>query len=122
MRVLVIDDDPSVRQMLELIFVLEGFEVHTSSDGTEGLSAVAAIAPDVIVLDVMMPRMDGHEVARRLHADPNHDIPIVFCSAMTAADEVWDGYRLGAASYVSKPFDPQQMVDEITRVAHPAAV
>lgn len=117
LRVLVADDDPSVRSMLQMVLGLEGFEVHTAVDGPDALRRAAEIRPDVIVLDVMMPGASGHDVARRLKTIPGLvDIPVVFCSALSSADETWAGWRLGADSYVAKPFENEHLISELLRV------
>lgn len=113
---LVVDDDPAVRDMLDLVLGLEGFTVVGASDGVEGLEAARELRPDVIILDVMMPGLDGRTVATRLREDPElGDIPLVLCSALTSAEDTWAGWQTGADSYVSKPFDNQRLVGEILR-------
>ena len=124
-RVLLADDDPSIRSMIELVLGFEGFDVLTVPDGAEALRRAAAFDPDVIVLDVMMPGATGHDVARRLQAIPKlRDIPIVFCSALSSTDQTWEGWQLGAHSYIPKPFDNEQLIAELLRVttAHDAAI
>lgn len=114
---LVVDDDPAIRQALELLLSLEDFDVRLAEDGPTGLLLAQVERPDVIVLDVMMPEMDGHEVAERLRADPDlADVPIVFCSALAGEADVCNGWLSGAASYVPKPFDVDHLVSEILRV------
>lgn len=116
-RILVADDDPSVRSMLELVLGLEGFEVVTAVDGADALRRVSEFVPDVLILDVMMPGATGHEVARRLRTIPRlTDIPIIFCSALTSTDDTWAGWQLGAHSYVAKPFDNEHLIGEVLRV------
>ncbi|HEX9888681.1 MAG TPA: response regulator [Nitriliruptorales bacterium] len=122
LRVLIADDDPSVRSMLELVLGLEGFEVLTVPDGVQALRVVQDFDPDVIVLDVMMPVANGHEVARRLKAIPKlRDIPLVFCSALSSGSDTWEGWQLGADSYIAKPFDNERFIDELLRVTRQAA-
>ena len=105
-RVLVVDDDASIRQLLEVTFRTEGLDVETARDGRDGLTRALADPPDVVVLDVMMPELDGWEVAERLAADPRTaTVPVVFLSARTQDADVTRGRELGAAAYVTKPFD-----------------
>lgn len=120
MRVLVVDDDPSIRGMLELVFGIEGCEVHLAVDGRDGVDVARRVQPDVIVLDIMMPNMDGWEAARDLGGDPDTSgIPIVFCTVQADDESVWKGWRAGAASYMTKPFEIPALLDEIWRVTRP---
>ena len=122
MRALVIDDDRTVREMLELVLTLEGFEVRLAADGLAGLAAAEAAPPDVIVLDVMMPDLSGWDVAARLAEHPRLSrVPIVFCTAMAGEEATWRGWQLGAASYVPKPFENAQLIDEILRAVRQEA-
>lgn len=116
-RILVIEDDPTVLSMLDLVLSLEGFEVVLASNGPDGLASVAEQAPDAILLDVMMPGMDGFNVADRLRADGATDgIPILFVTARVEADFQWAGWQHGGSSYVTKPFDNDELIREIHRV------
>ena len=105
--VLVVDDDPVIQQLLRLNFEMEGYTVVTAGDGVEGLERARSVDPDAVLLDVMMPRMDGLEVARALKGDPaTAGIPIVMLSAKAQAADVEAGRAAGADDYVTKPFDP----------------
>ena len=118
MRVLVIDDDPSVITLIELVLIVEGFEVTIATSGEDGMLAALRDPPDVIVLDVMMPKIDGWQVAAKLRSHETlSEIPIVFCTALTDDDSVWQGWEAGAASYITKPFEPEHLVTEIRRAA-----
>lgn len=122
MNALVIDDDAAIRVALELLLSFEDFDARLAADGPSGLRMAHERRPDVIVLDVMMPGMDGRAVARELRSRPGlRDVPIVFCSARSAEDEIWAGWQAGANSYVPKPFDPDQLVSEILRVIRPGS-
>jgi two-component system, OmpR family, response regulator len=107
-RVLLVDDDPHIRQLLAFAFDKAGFTVEEAGDGEEALSAVARQSPDLVVLDINMPRMDGLEVCRRLRA--SGDMPVLFLSSR---DDEFDrvlGIELGADDYVTKPFSPREVV------------
>ena len=105
-RVLVVDDDASIRRLLDVTLRTEGLEVETATDGHDGLRRALSDPPDVVVLDVMMPGLDGWGVAERLAADPRTtDVPVVFLSARTQDADVARGRELGAAAYLTKPFD-----------------
>ena len=116
-KILVADDDPVILGLLEVNFEMEGFDVVTAGDGAAALERAQATRPDVIVLDVMMPKMTGHEVAAALRDDPDlASIPIVFVSAKAQGADVARGMELGAADYVTKPFDPIELVERVTAV------
>jgi two-component system response regulator MprA len=103
MHILVVDDDPAVRASLRRALRLEGYSVGLAGDGTEALAAVDADAPDVIVLDLMMPPPDGLEVCRRLRRAGNHT-PILMLTAREAVGNRVEGLDAGADDYVVKPF------------------
>ena len=120
MRVLVIEDDPIVADMLQMVLQVEGFSVDVAADGGEGLELASVARPDVIILDVMMPEVDGWAVAEQLQRDQDMaSIPIVFCTAKADVDSTWRGWQLGAASYVTKPFDNELLISELIRVTRP---
>jgi diguanylate cyclase (GGDEF)-like protein len=106
-NVLVVDDEPDKRQLLAFALQMEGYEVHTAADGEEGLAEVAARQPDLIVTDVMMPRMDGYEMIRRVRSDPRtRFIPVIIQSAArVAGQDVRRGSELGALGYLTDPTD-----------------
>ncbi len=111
--VLVIDDDPTVRQMMRRYLQREGFRVVTAADGEEGLRIAARIVPSVITLDVVMPEKDGWDVLRSLKSDPRlSSIPVVMLSII---DEKNKGYALGASDYVVKPVNRQQLVSVLEK-------
>ncbi len=110
-RVLVVDDDDVIRGLISMNFELEGFEVDSASDGQEALEQVAAQRPDVITLDVMMPRLSGLEVADRLRADPaTAPIRVVLVSARAQEADLEQAETLGVDAYVTKPFEPDELI------------
>jgi len=116
-RVLIVDDDKVIQQLIEVNLELEGYETARASDGEEALDQVRVFKPEVIILDVMMPKMDGREVCKRIKADPTtRAIPIVFLSARAQEMDVQSGLELGASAYMTKPFDPVDLLDVIERV------
>ena len=115
--VLVVDDDPVILRLLEVNFEMEGFVVRTAVDGQDGCDVARAEAPDVIVSDVMMPRMNGLELVAALKGDPaTAGIPILLLSAKAQADDVRSGLAAGADDYVTKPFEPHDLVDRVTKL------
>jgi DNA-binding response OmpR family regulator len=112
--ILVVDDDPVIQKLLAVNFEMEGYRVVTAGDGVEGLERVASDHPDLVLLDVMMPRMDGLEVARRLKSDPvTAAIPILLLSAKAQSADVLGGLDAGADDYVTKPFDPLELLEKV---------
>lgn len=117
-RVLVVDDDEVIRQLVSVNLSLEGFEVETAVDGQDCLDRVHENAPDVITLDVMMPRLDGWATAGRLRHDPaTSHIKVVFLTARAQADDLQRGRELGVDAYVTKPFDPSELVRVVRGLA-----
>ncbi len=113
-RVLVIDDDPVILELLRINFEIEGFEVISACDGQEGLDRASADHPDVILSDIMMPRLDGLQLLTRLKDDPaTAKVPVVLLSAKAQRAEVDKGLALGADDYVTKPFDPLELLDRV---------
>jgi DNA-binding response OmpR family regulator len=116
-KVLVIDDDPVILELLRVNFEIEGFEVVVAADGVEGLAKASGAKPDVILSDIMMPRMDGLEVVARLKAGAaTRHIPIILLSAKAQNAEVQQGLDAGADDYVTKPFDPLELIDRVNAV------
>lgn len=114
MTLLLVDDDPAIRLIAVRALKRAGFTVRTATDGAEALEAVRAEPPDVILLDWMMPEMDGPEVCRRIKKDPAFaGIPIIFLTARSQQAEVAGGLALGAAGYIVKPFDALTLGDEV---------
>jgi DNA-binding response OmpR family regulator len=115
-RILLVDDDPVIVRLLQINFRLEGFEVDAASRGEEALQKVRANRPDVVILDVMMPGIDGWEVARQLKENPAvRHIPVIFLSARAQDEDRHRGYALGVDEYVTKPFDPAHLVEIVRR-------
>lgn len=110
--VLVVDDEPTARTMLRLILVRAGFEVLEAQDGAEALEEVKRQIPDLMILDIMMPGIDGFEVCQILRSqDETADLPIIMLSARADAESVNRGLLIGATKYLTKPVMP----DELTR-------
>ncbi len=110
--VLVVDDHPKVLRFVEIDLKLRGFEVLTTTSGKQALELVKSRKPDVMLLDIVMPEMDGFEVLRQLRAFSQ--LPVIACSASSVNQN--DAIRLGANDFVSKPFDPDEMVKRINRL------
>jgi len=119
---LIVDDDPSVREVLALYLTQAGFEVHEAEDGHGAVQAMSSQPADLVLLDIMLPGLDGYEVYRTLRE--RSDVPILF---LTARDEDVDrilGLELGADDYITKPFNPREVtarVKAVLRRVSPAA-
>ncbi|MFI8193173.1 response regulator [Streptomyces sp. NPDC085946] len=109
-RVLVVDDNKVIRQLIRVNLELEGIEVVTAADGAECLEVVHQVRPDLVTLDVVMPRLDGLRTAARLRADPRtRDLPLAVISACTQY-EVEAGLDVGVDAFLAKPFEPGELV------------
>ena len=120
LTVLVVDDDPVIVRLLQVNFEMEGFTVLVANDGEAALESVRTHRPDVVVCDIMMPKLSGLEVVERLRADADGataNIPVVLLSAKAQSAEVQRGLDVGADDYVTKPFDPLDLVERVTAVA-----
>ena len=116
-RILIADDDPLLRALLQHKLAAEDHQVLVAEHGGEVAALVGDHAPDLIVLDAMMPVMDGFEVLRRLKADEDtRHIPVVMLTALKREQDVVGGLQLGAADYLAKPFIPDELVQRIRRI------
>jgi CheY-like chemotaxis protein len=116
-RVLVVDDDDVIRQLITVNLELEGFEVFPAVDGQDALDKVKDVQPDVVTLDVMMPRVDGWEAAARLREDPETaHIKVILLSARAQESDIQRGDRIGVNAYLTKPFDPDELIDVVRRM------
>jgi two-component system alkaline phosphatase synthesis response regulator PhoP len=110
-KILIIDDEPSILNLVSAYLRPEGFEVYTASDGPSGLKAARAYKPDLIVLDLMLPGMDGLEVLNRLRRESN--VYVILLTARTEETDKIVGLSIGADDYVTKPFSPRELVARI---------
>jgi DNA-binding response OmpR family regulator len=116
-RILVADDDDGLRQLLRLILAREGFEVFEAASGEQALALAVTVNPAVILLDVMMPGLDGYDVCRRLKSDQRTgDVPVVFVSAAEDVMRRNELQKLGAAACIQKPIGPRDLVARIKAV------
>ena len=113
-RVLVVDDDPEIVRLIEVTLLANGFDVETASDGAEAVERALNGPPDVMLLDVMMPKLDGLEVCKRLRANyETRSLAIILLTAKVSSTDKLLGFRAGADDYVTKPFDPEELVERI---------
>jgi diguanylate cyclase (GGDEF)-like protein len=115
-RILVVDDDRNLRKIIGTNLEIHGYAVETAADGEEALRAVETSPPDLILLDLMMPKMDGYEVARRIrsHANPTiRAVPIIMLTAKGEDEDKLRGFEAGADDYVTKPFGPKELLARV---------
>jgi DNA-binding response OmpR family regulator len=116
-RVLIVDDEPNIVLSLEYLMKREGFEVAVAGDGEEALRAMAERRPDLVILDVMLPRLNGFEVCQRIRAEPAwKDVRVLMLTAKGRETEMKKGLEVGADAYVTKPFSTRDLVAEIHRL------
>jgi CheY-like chemotaxis protein len=116
-KILLVDDEPNILVALEYLFEEEGFTVQKAFDGHQALMKLQSFHPSIVVLDVMMPGMDGFEVARRIrHIEKYDNIQIVFLTAKGTADDRVTGYSSGGEVYLTKPFDNEELVNIVNEM------
>ena len=117
MKVLVADDEKDIRRLV--VFTLEraGFEIVEAVDGQEAFQMATELHPDIILLDVMMPYMDGFEVLRHIRKDvATRDLPVIMLTAKAMDNDVFTGHQLGATCYLTKPFNPIELISFVKRI------
>ncbi len=117
-RVLVVDDEEHITELLAMALGYQGFDVERAASGRQALDAVARRSPDLIVLDVMLPDLDGFEVARRLRLDEGAAtrVPVIFLTAKDTTQDKVHGLRLGSDDYVTKPFSIEELIERVKAV------
>ncbi|MFC1568461.1 response regulator transcription factor [Candidatus Margulisiibacteriota bacterium] len=117
LKILVVDDEPDVSSLLTLLLKSKGYDVIVARDGQEALEKARREKPDLILLDIMLPRMDGYKVARMLKFDENFShIPIVMLTAKIQDKDKKVGMEMGADDYVTKPFDTVNLLSKIQEI------
>jgi two-component system, OmpR family, response regulator len=119
-QVLVVDDEPNIRELVQVALKFHGCSVTTAASGKEALRQVDATKPDLIVLDVMMPDIDGFEVCRRLRAAGN-EVPVIFLTARDTSSDTVTGLAIGGDDYVTKPFSVEALVARVRAVLRRAS-
>lgn len=121
-KILIADDEPNIVVSLEYLMKREGYEVVVAGDGEAALDAVAAQAPDLVLLDIMLPKKDGFEVCQQIRANPDwQELKIVMLTAKGRETEVSKGLALGADVYMTKPFSTKDLVAQVKQLLTPAA-
>jgi DNA-binding response OmpR family regulator len=109
-KILIVEDDLDIAEMLNGYFRIQGYEVFTVNWGEDGIRATQTIQPDLIILDIRLPDIDGYEVARRVRSDRRtHETPIIFLTEKRERLDRLQGFEVGADDYITKPFDVQEL-------------
>ncbi|HMU93774.1 MAG TPA: response regulator [Anaerolineales bacterium] len=116
-RILIAEDEPDIRELVAFTLRFAGHEVTATANGEEALQQAGQIIPDIIIMDVRMPRMTGYDACRAMKADPIlKDIPVVFLSAKGQDSEIQTGLEAGAEEYLLKPFAPDQLSERVKAI------
>jgi DNA-binding response OmpR family regulator len=116
-RILIAEDEPDIRELVAFTLRFAGHEVIATSNGEEALQQATQIVPDIIIMDVRMPRMTGYDACRAMKADVAlKDIPVVFLSAKGQDSEIQTGLDVGAEEYLLKPFAPNQLAERVKAI------
>ncbi len=115
--IMVVDDHPDLVEIVRMILESKGFNVRCAYSGQQVFADLEEQKPDLILLDVMMPEMDGLEVLTRLKEDPSTEsIPVILLTAKMQTEDILEGYKMGADYYITKPFKPTQLLEGINRI------
>jgi DNA-binding response OmpR family regulator len=110
-KILVVDDEPNIRQLVTDVLTVEGYEVEAVADGYAALAAIDACRPDCVVLDVMMPGIDGHEVLQRIRAaEHGPELPVVMLTAAADDAQQWQAWTEGVDYFLAKPFEADELL------------
>ncbi len=113
-RVLIADDEQDIKDIIQMYLESQGYEIETAYDGLDAVDRVQSWNPDVVLLDIMMPLMDGISVCRKIKSDPaTKDIAVIMISAASKREKEGEAYQAGADAYVLKPFEPADLVKKI---------
>jgi DNA-binding response OmpR family regulator len=116
-KILIAEDEPDIRELVAFMLRFAGYEVLAASNGEEAVQAATRETPDLILLDVRMPRMTGYEACRLIKANPNlQDVPVVFLSAKGQESEIQSGLDAGAEEYLLKPFSPDELTNRVRMI------
>ncbi len=115
--ILVVEDSVTQREMIKDLLRNSGLTVTVASDGVEALEQIQGNCPDLVILDIVMPRMNGYEVCRRLKSDPKtQNVPVVMCSSRSEESDRYWGLKQGADAYIAKPFQPTELVGTVKQL------
>lgn len=116
-KVLVIEDNKSQREMISELLAKSGLTVAVAEDGIKALEQLQAIEPDIVVLDIVLPHLNGYEVCRRIKSDPKtQNLPVVICTSKGEEFDRYWGMKQGADAYISKPFEPKELIGTVKQL------
>ena len=119
-KVMVIDDEPDIVKLVKISLEMANFEVIEAFSGKEALEKTQKVIPDIFLLDIMMPEMNGYEVCQRLKSqDRTRNVPVVMLTAKGQKGDVEQGLKVGADEYIIKPFDPYELGEQIHEILQP---
>jgi DNA-binding response OmpR family regulator len=117
-NILVVDDDPYILMSLEFLMKKEGYAVKVARNGTEALQIINESIPEIVLLDIMMPDVDGYAICKHIKSQKKlKDIKVIFLSAKTSESDIQKGYDLGASLYISKPFSTRTLMKQIQQLS-----
>ncbi len=120
-RILLVEDEDNLRELVGGRLEQAGYEVQTAADGYQAINKARAFQPDLVILDLMIPKMDGYTVCRMLRFSGYGETPIIIFSARSSPDDVRRGMDMGASAYVTKPFEPPVLLGKIEELLRPKA-
>ncbi len=116
-KILIAEDEPDIRELVAFMLRFAGYEVVAASNGEEAVQVATRDIPDLVLMDVRMPRMTGYDACKLMKADPAlHDIPVVFLSAKGQESEIQSGLEAGAEEYLLKPFSPDELTNRVRAI------
>jgi len=122
MKVLIVDDEPNILMSLDFLMRKEGYEVFIARDGSEAMAIVDSEKPEIVVLDIMMPKVDGYQVCEYIKKKSNYDMRVIFLSAKTKEEDIKKAYEIGADLFLTKPFSPRNLIRNIKEIANKVAM
>ena len=117
-KVLIVDDEPNIIMSLEFLMKKNGFEVYIARDGSEALSIIDNEVPQIVVLDIMMPKVDGYEVCEYIKKQKKLDTKVIFLTAKGKESDIQKGYDAGADFYMTKPFSTKELVHKVNELTN----
>ena len=116
-KILIAEDEPDIRELVAFMLRFAGYEVVAASNGEEAVQAATRDVPDLVLMDVRMPRMTGYDACKLMKANPTlHDVPVVFLSAKGQESEIQSGLEAGAEEYLLKPFSPDELTNRVRAI------
>lgn len=115
--VFLVEDSTTTRTMMSELLIKQGLKVETATDGVEALAMLPTISPDIVILDIVMPKMNGYEVCRNIKSDPKtKHLPVLICSSKGEDFDRYWGMKQGADAYIAKPFQPKELIATIKQL------